>query len=490
MEFNNQFLQKLEELFLVQFGAFQEIELLPPSGSKRKYVRFKRDNQSTVIGVYNPNRPENNTYFYFTQIFQKHALKVPDVLWQSEDKFYYFIEDLGTHSLFESIMNDGYTAEVELKMEKALKQLVRFQFNAGNEINYEMCYASNSFGAQQIYSDLLYFKYYFLDMLPVSYQAEDLLEELKDWSEELASTRPLGFMYRDFQSRNIIVDERGDLGFIDFQGGMQGFPGYDLASFLWQARAKVPQRLKRRLLNFYYDELVATAPGMAHLNEDGFKRDYLKFVLLRILQTLGSYGYLGLIQKKPHFLASIVPALEQLKEYLDEFTTYPNYNELRNVLERIVHFNIIEGFKPKVFSEEHIHRLKVNVFSFSYKKGWAQEHSEHGGGYVFDCRGILNPGRLEEYKTKTGKEKEVQSYLENNTLMPEFLEHIKETIALSMENYLERGFDQLSISFGCTGGQHRSVYAAEKMKEFIENKYGVEVNLVHLEQEEHDYQRR
>lgn len=490
MEFNHQFFQKLEELFLKQFGSFEEAELLPPSGSKRKYVRFKNTNQPSVIGVYNPNRSENNTYFYFTQVFRKHDLRVPEVLWQSEDKFYYFIEDVGEHSLFEKIINEGYTSEVEKKMEEALKQLVHFQFNAGNEINYEMCYASNTFGAKQIYSDLLYFKYYFLDMLPVNYQAEELIEELQEWSQELASIRPFGFMYRDFQSRNVLMDERGDLGFIDFQGGMQGFPGYDLASFLWQARAKVPQRLKRKLLNFYYDQLVATAPGMAHLNEDAFKKDYLKFVLLRILQTLGSYGYLGLIQKKPHFLASIVPALEQLKEYLDEFTTYPNYNELRNVLERIVHDSIIDHFKPKSFSEEHIQKLKINLFSFSYKKGLPVESSEHGGGYVFDCRGVLNPGRLEEYKTKTGKEKEVQTYLENNTLMPEFLEHIKDTVKVSIENYLERGFEQLSISFGCTGGQHRSVYAAEKMKEFIQDKYGVEVNLVHLEQEEHDYQRR
>lgn len=490
MEFNIQFLDSLKSFFKQEFGTYTKVSLLPPAGSKRRYVRFIKEDGSKVLGVYNAHRSENNTNFYFSQIFERHDLNVPNILWTSEDKCYYFIEDLGEHSLFDKIIEEGYTAKVEEWMEESLKQLVHFQFKAGADIDYDMCYGAESFGQNQIYSDLLYFKYYFLDMLPVSYNTEDLLSELQDWSEDLASVRPMAFMYRDFQSRNIIINEDNELGFIDFQGGMQGFPGYDLASFLWQARARVPQRLKRKYLNFYYDYVKENAPGFSNLNEESFKRDFMKFVLLRILQTLGAYGYLGLIQKKPHFLESIAPALEQLQEYLDEYSTYPQFNELRTTLEKIVHPNIIAQFKKPTYPQEHVDKLKVNLFSFSYKKGLPQENSKHGGGFVFDCRGILNPGREEKYKQKTGKEKDVQAYLEGKTEMLQFLEYTKQAVDVNMNNYLKRGFDSLSIGFGCTGGQHRSVYAAEKMKEHLEKTYGVEVTLTHLEQEKHDYSRR
>jgi len=487
---NKEFLERLKELYRKEFGEIEDFELLPLSGSKRRYVRFINKSGDSIVGVYNPNKQENNTYFYFTSVFKKNELKVPELKWKSEDKVYYFIEDLGKQSLFEKIMKDGYTSEVEKLMKEALKHLVHFQFNAGGSIDYEMCFSSKKFGAKQIYSDLLYFKYYFLDMLPIEYHTEDLLSELQSWSEELSSIGPVGFMYRDFQSRNIILNEKNELGFIDFQGGMQGFPGYDLASFLWQARAKVPMALKRKLLNYYYDYLVEYAPGMSTVNEDAFKRDYLKFVLLRILQTLGAYGYLGLIQNKPHFISSIVPALEQLKEYLEEFSTYPNYNELRQTLEKVVKKDIINSFKKTKYPKENVEKLRIKLFSFSYKKGLPKENSEHGGGYVFDCRGILNPGREEAYKTLTGKDDEVQYYLETKTQMPEFLKYVKRSLDISVMNYLDRGFDSLSIAFGCTGGQHRSVYAAEKIKKYLEEEFELSVELVHLEQEEHDYTRR
>lgn len=487
---NIQFLDLLKQFYQEQFGDFEHFTLLPPAGSKRRYVRFESEKNGKILGVFNPNKDENQTTFYFTSIFKKHDLRVADVKWVSEDRNYYFIEDLGEVSLFDKFINDGFNDEVKAYMKTAVEQLVHFQFNAGNDVDYKMCFAAEKFGAKQIYSDLLYFKYYFLDMLPVAYKTEELLSELQEWSEELESVRPLGFMYRDFQSRNIVINEEGELGFIDFQGGMNGYPGYDLASFLWQARAKVPARLKKELLNHYCDYLVEHAPGLSNINVESFKRDYMKFVLLRIMQTLGAYGYLGLIQNKPHFLSSIVPALEQLQEYLEEYSMYPNYNELRKTLEKVADEKIIDSFRKTKFAEEHVKGLKVKVFSFSYKKGLPQENSEHGGGYVFDCRGILNPGREEEYKTLTGMDKEVQYYLETKTEMPTFLNQVKKTLDISLMNYLERGFDSLSIAFGCTGGQHRSVYAALRTADYIREEYGVEVELLHMEQEKHDYKRR
>jgi hypothetical protein len=215
--------------------------------------------------------------------------------------------------------------------------------------------------------------------------------------------------------------------------------------------------------------------------ETDFRKGYLECVLLRILQTLGAYGFRGLIERKPHFLKSIVPALKQLQYFLDSYPHLPAYNELRKVLEQLARPEILKRFDSKVIAEK-ASDLKIKVTSFSYKKGLPKDSSGHGGGFVFDCRGILNPGRIAAYKVLTGKDEAVQAYLETQTRMPEFLEHIYDTVDITVEDYLQRGFDSLSIAFGCTGGQHRSVYAAEAMAKHLTGKYGIDVAVQHREQ--------
>jgi aminoglycoside/choline kinase family phosphotransferase len=450
-------------------------------------MRLSNEKHS-VIGAFNPDKKENNTFFYFSQVFAKHHLPVPEIVAKSGDKQYYLLQDLGDTSLFDVLNRDGFTPETKELFKKSIHHLAHFHWAAGKEIDYSLCFAANAFDRSQILSDLLYFKYYFADLLKIQYNKPALLEELEEWSKSLSSFRPQTFMYRDFQSRNIQVVGK-EVSFIDYQGGMLGLPQYDLASLLWQARAQLPNDWKNELVNYYFDSLK-TLPEIPSFNEMEFRKVYLDCVLLRILQTLGAYGFRGLLERKPHFIKSIKPALQQLKQFLETFGHIPAYSEIRRVLEQLVKPEItsqFDGLDEELLANT---KLQIHVYSFSYKRGLPEDVTGHGGGYVFDCRGILNPGRIEAYKTQTGKDAAVKEYLLTQTLMPQFLDSVYSTVDISIDDYIQRNFDQLSISFGCTGGQHRSVFAAESMVQHIKEKYGIEATVIHLEQEEHSMSRR
>jgi hypothetical protein len=283
-------------------------------------------------------------------------------------------------------------------------------------------------------------------------------------------------MYRDFQSRNIMLHE-GKVWFIDFQGAMQGPPQYDIASLLWQARAALPAQWREEMLNTY----VASLPEVSftRVDEIYFRRGYAQTVLLRLLQVLGAYGFRGLMEGKPHFRQSIAPALKNLEIFLSDHPQIPSYPEMRGLLEKIVSPEIQAKYASPDLPAER--SLTVHVCSFSYKKGIPQDvETGHGGGYVFDCRGLLNPGRYDAYKTLTGRDASVKEFLENKTAMPSFLENTQKLVSLNVEDYIRRGFEHLSVAFGCTGGQHRSVYAAEAMAAYLRQQYGVKVEIAHL----------
>lgn len=460
---------------------------LQPSGSDRLYIRLKSE-QHTAIGAFNPDKKENNTFFYFSQVFGKHKLPVPEIFNISKDKQYYLLQDLGEHSLFDILIEQGHSDNVKELFKKSIDNLAHFHWNAGLNIDFSLCYAATSFDRKQILTDLLYFKYYFADLLKIHYNKPELLEELETWSKNLASIQPQTFMYRDFQSRNIQVKDN-EVYFIDYQGGMLGLPQYDLASLLWQARAQLPVSWKTELLNYYF-EALKSLPNVPSFNEMEFRRVYLECVLLRILQTLGAYGYRGLLERKPHFVKSIQPALIQLKYFLEEFGHIPAFSELRHLLDELVKPEIIAQFDTPATDAGKAAKLQIHIYSFSYKKGLPEDVTGHGGGYVFDCRGILNPGRYEAYKTLTGKDAAVKDFLLQKTLMPQFVENVMDTISISIDDYLQRDFDQLSVSFGCTGGQHRSVFAAETIAAKIKERYGIEATVIHLEQEQHTLGRR
>ncbi len=469
----------LEKLFEDHFETKPEsITALPASGSDRRYYRITAGNIS-AIGTYNSNTAENNSYFYFTDLFRKHEINVPEVYKVGKERRYYLQQDLGGTSLFDILMEKGHTDEVKELFQKSVEQLVKVQWLAGRECNYNQCFASKQFDEKSIMADLLYFKYYFADLQKIPYDKNALMDEMESLSRDLGRIQPQSLMYRDFQSRNIMIHE-GKVFFIDYQGAMQGPPQYDLASLLWQAKAQLPQAWKEDMLNKY----VAAMEDLkiSRVEEIYFRKGYLQFVLLRMLQVLGAYGFRGLLENKPHFRTSIGPALKNLNTFLNDHTHLPAYTELRALLENISSAAMQEHYAVPAPSQDV--KLTVNICSFSYKKnGIPKDKTSHGGGFVFDCRGIKNPGRYKDYKHLSGLDEQVKQFLERETRMSEFIQHAESMVSLNVEDYMARGFEHLSVSFGCTGGQHRSVYSAEHMAAYIKNKYKIPVEITHLNKE-------
>jgi aminoglycoside/choline kinase family phosphotransferase len=465
----------LEKLFEEHFEKKAEtIEALAVSGSDRRYYRITCG-KTTCIGTYNTNVAENNTYFYFTELFRKHQINVPEVYKTSKDRRAYLQQDLGKTSLFDLVTKDGYTEPVRKLYHKALAQLAKVQWIAGRDADYKQCFASRQFDEKAIMADLLYFKYYFADLQNIPYDRSLLMSEMELLSKDLGRVQPQTFMYRDFQSRNIMVHD-GKIYFIDFQGGMQGPPQYDIASLLWQARAQLPGAWKEDLLNGYISSLNDL--HISRMDEIHFRRGYVQFVLVRLLQVLGSYGFRGLLQHKAHFITSIGPALKNLQLFLSDHPQTPAYPELRSLLEKLSSSEMQDRYTTVPSAEKP--KLEVQISSFSYKTGLPKPTNSHGGGYVFDCRGILNPGRYAAYKFLTGNDEMVRQFLERETRMPDFMNYVYSLVSINIEDYIARGFEQLSVAFGCTGGQHRSVYAANQLAAYLKTRYNVEVSVTHL----------
>jgi aminoglycoside/choline kinase family phosphotransferase len=469
----------LEKLFEDHFNIKpQSVTPMPVSGSDRRYYRLQADKIS-AIGTYNSNVAENNSYFYFTELFRKHEINVPEVYKVGRERRYYLQQDLGSTSLFDLLMEEGHTDKVKDYFHKAVEQLVRVQWLAGRECNYNQCFSSKQFDEKAIMADLLYFKYYFADLQKIPYDKNALMDEMESLSRDLGRIQPQALMYRDFQSRNIMIYE-GKVFFIDYQGAMQGPPAYDLASLLWQAKAKLPDAWKEDMLNKYVTAMEELK--ISRVEEIYFRRGYFQFVLLRMLQVLGAYGFRGLLENKPHFRTSIGPALKNLNVFLHEHTQIPTYSELRALLDNISSASMQEYYAVPEPSENV--NLQVQITSFSYKKnGVPKDKSSHGGGYVFDCRGVKNPGRYKDYKFLSGYDEAVKNFLDRETRMGEFLAHAEGLVSINVEDYMARGFDHLSVSFGCTGGQHRSVFAAEHLAAYLKNKYKIPVVVTHLNKE-------
>jgi aminoglycoside/choline kinase family phosphotransferase len=466
----------LEKLFEEHFGTAPElVTALPVSGSDRRYYRLKAGN-NTVIGTHNTNTAENNTFFYFTELFRKHGIHVPEVYKVSKDRRFYLQQDLGHESLFSKLMQEGLTEDVRKLYHKSLEQLARVQWIAGREADFNQCFAVRQFNEKTIMGDLLYFKYYFADLQNIHYDKAALIEEMELLSKDLGRIQPQMLMFRDFQSRNIMLHD-DKVYFIDYQGSMQGPPQYDVASLLWQAKAKLPEAWKEDLLNGYISTLNSLP--IPRMDEIHFRRGYTQFVLLRLLQVLGAYGFRGLLEHKPHFVSSIGPALKNLAAFISNNPQLlGSYQELRSLLVKISAPEIQQRYTAPAPAENP--KLQVTINSFSYKNGIPKDKGTHGGGYVFDCRGILNPGRYAAYKHFTGQDEKVKQFLEHETRMPDFLDHVYALVSLNVDDYLARGFEQLSVSFGCTGGQHRSVYAAEQLAAYLQSKYNIPVTVSHL----------
>lgn len=456
-------------------------EKLPKSGGDRIYFRIVTQKNS-YIAAYNENLRESATFLYFTKHFLNINAPVPQIYFTSADGRIYIQEDFGRISLLNELEKYGENDYVYDLFKKSLKALSRLQVNGIKDLDYSYCLTSIEFGKQAILSDLLYFKYYFLDTLKIPYDKEKLIEDFEALSTYLTHVEHKYFMFRDFQSRNIYI-QNDEVHFIDYQGGMKGALQYDVASLLWQARANLSDDWKNSLLDYYMDctSEILNMP----IDRTRFVSQYNGYVLIRLMQVLGAYGFRGLFERKAQFLTSIPLALSNIKWFLDNKKmgiALPEYDRLLNL---IVQDEIIDRFKPAQANDST--PLVINVNSFSYlKKGYPKDKSTNGGGFVFDCRGILNPGRFEEYKTLTGRDKPVMDFLEQQTKMAEFLNGVFNVVDITVEDYIKRNFSSLSINFGCTGGQHRSVYAADALTRYLRNKFKVKIELNHIEQKIHE----
>jgi RNase adapter protein RapZ len=459
-----------------------QVDVLPQSGSDRRYFRI-HGGQKPVIATFGANVPENDAFIYFSTHFKNKDLNVPKVLAVGEDRTIYLQEDLGDTSLLNVLEAKGFTPEVYELFKESLHQLARLQVQGDEGLDYDKCLTNKEFGKQAIMADLLYFKYYFLDALRKPYDKQKLIDDFEALSSYLTFTEYKFFMFRDFQSRNIQVKEDGSIYFIDYQGGMKGAPQYDVASAIWQARANLPDEWKQTLLEDYMDyfEQIIGKP----LNREAFSSQYNGYVLIRLLQVLGAYGFRGLFERKAQFLTSIPQALQNLKWFIENQNMGIALTEFRKVLEICVDEEVIQRFSPIQANEDT--PLVVKICSFSYKKGIPEDASGNGGGFVFDCRGIENPGRLDPYKTQHGRDKGVMDFLERQTRMQDFLSSVFDIVDITVEQYIQRGFANLAVNFGCTGGQHRSVYAADALARHLKNKYKVNVELCHVIQEEKNW---
>ncbi len=455
------------------------------SGSNRQYFRLTDSKGKSLIGVVGTNRDENAAFVYLTQHFSNKGLPVPRLLAVSNDGMRYLQSDLGQRSLYDAL-RDGrekggaYAAhEVDL-LRRTIELLPKIQLKGAEDLDFTRCYPQESMDGTNVMFDLNYFKYCFLLPSGIAFHELKLEAAFRLLSDELTQGGINGFLYRDFQARNIMLDDAENPQLIDYQGGRRGPVEYDLASFLWQASARYSDELRQQMVDIY---LRALQQYVA-VDEQKFRMRLQRFVLFRQLQVLGAYGFRGYMERKKYFLDSIPLAIANLSQLLREDTCPNAY--LAAVLQQLVEKHQAEQTKaiqPTASQYDNKGALKVRIFSFSYRKGIPADESRNGGGYVFDCRSTHNPGRYEPYKKLTGLDAPVIQFLEDDGEILTFLESVYKLADAHVERYMKRGFTDLMFSFGCTGGQHRSVYSAQHLAEHLNEKYGIEVQLLHREQD-------
>ena len=457
---------QLKELYKKYTGVEPEaVKPLTPAGSNRRYYRLT--GPVMVVGVEGVDCAENDAFIYLSRHFFQRGLPVPEIFAVSDDGMAYLESDLGDVSLF-ALRDD------ESLLRKAMRVLAPLPCVGSEGIVYTRCFPVEAFDSRAVMWDLNYFKYSFLNTSGLPYSEPALDDDFARLAADVDRlTRAHGcFMMRDFQSRNVLIKD-GEPYLIDYQGGRRGPAAYDLASFLWQAKAGFPPALRERLI----DEYVAEASQYGPVDARQLRAQVREMALIRTLQVLGAYGLRGRFERKPHFLQSIPPALANLSVLLAE--GIGDYPYLTGLLSRLVSYPVAPQW-PAVPAYDG---LTVRVSSFSYKKGIPDDPSGNGGGYVFDCRAMDNPGRYEQYKRLTGLDREVIDFLEERGEIGEFLESCYSLVDRAVDNYLSRGFSSLMVNYGCTGGQHRSVYSAQHTALHIKARYPqVRVVLWHREQ--------
>ncbi len=465
----------LKSLFEQHFHA--PVERVTPlqgelGGSGRKIIRLSAGPR-TAIGILYNVREENSAFLAFSKHFRKHNLPVPEIYAEDLDDGAYLEEDLGDTTLFQFLSKNRQGGTIAPQVVEAYRKVVailpRFQVEASRDLDYSVCYPISSFDRQSIAWDLNYFKYYFLRLAGIPFNEQSLEDDFSRLTDFLLSAPRDYFLYRDFQSRNIMLRD-GQPYFVDYQGGRKGALQYDIASLLYDAKADLPPDLRQQLLYDYLRALEKFIP----VNREAFIRHYYAYVYVRIMQALGAYGFRGFYERKSHFLQSVPYALKNLRWLLHQAELPIALPALMGAFQGMLASEKLQSIASDADN------LVVRVFSFSFHQGLPQDETGNGGGYVFDGRSLPNPGREERFKTLTGQDAPVIDYLNQQESVHQFFASVLSLVDASIASYQSRGFKNLMVSFGCTGGQHRSVYLAEQLAKRLRTKPAIEVQLRHL----------
>jgi aminoglycoside/choline kinase family phosphotransferase len=491
-------IEVLKSLFEQHFHALVErVQALQGQlgGSGRSIIRLEGGNHR-AIGILYDVREENVAFLEFSRHFRRYDLPVPEIYADDLAHGAYLEEDLGDTTLFEFLVKNRAGEDIAPAVVEAYRKVVatlpRFQVEAGRDLNYKVCYPRSSFDRQSIAWDLNYFKYYFLRLAGVPFNEQVLENDFSRLTKFLLTAPRDYFLYRDYQSRNVMLRD-GQPIFLDYQGGRKGALHYDIASLLYDAKADLPPALRQNLLDHYIEALG----GYIEVDREAFMQHYYAFVYVRIMQALGAYGFRGFYERKAHFLQSVPYALKNVRWLLEHATLPIALPALTGAFRSIVasekllalaaesekHGAAVASEKPQE-QVAHADTLVVRVFSFSFHRGGPpKDETGHGGGYVFDVRSLPNPGREERFKALTGKDAPVIEYLNQQESVHQYIANAAALVDASISNYQSRGFKNLTVSFGCTGGQHRSVYLAEQLAKHLRWTAGVEVVLHHTELE-------
>ncbi len=456
-------------------GKSREIENMPAHGSDRKYFRLYGSDK-TAIGAHNADKAENIAFLSFSKHFFDCGLPIPEIFAVDQKNDVYLEQDLGDTTLFsyltEMRKKEGFSDNIKNIYKKVINILPKFQIEAAKNLDYSVCYPRNSFDKQSMMWDLNYFKYYFLKLAQISFDEQKLEDDFQIFTNFLLEAGRDYFLYRDFQSRNIMLLD-GNPYFIDYQGGRKGALQYDVASLLYDAKADIPKEIRAELL----DEYIKAASKYIHIKRDSFLNHYYGYVYIRIMQALGAYGFRGFYERKTHFLKSVPYAIQNLEHLLHTTTLPIEIPTLRDAWSKLV-----RSTKLRQLADVEL-KLTVRIQSFSYRRGIPWDDRGHGGGFVFDCRSLPNPGRLPEFAILTGNDPETIAFLEKENDVKQYLDNVIKIIDLSIVNYQKRNFTDLMVAFGCTGGQHRSVYCSTWVHDYIKEKYAIDVEIRHRELE-------
>jgi aminoglycoside/choline kinase family phosphotransferase len=465
--------KSLEELFMQwSHTRAESIIPLPESGSYRKYYRIYAANKQ-FMGVYNSDNRENRAFIYLNQQLLKTGNNVPEVYAEDLDKHVYLEKDLGDVTLLDYLAGIRKEPDSDEKTRQIYRRVIDampgLQVSADTAIDYSVCYPRAEFDVQSMMWDMNYFKYCLLKPLRISFFEQDLEDDFQKIVQWLIKADRKSFMFRDFQSRNIMLHQN-ELYFIDFQGGRKGPLHYDLASLLFEAKTRLSDEIRQEMLDYYLEVFSKT---FAWFNRDEFLEYYFGFVYLRLMQAMGAYGFRGYIERKPLFLQSLPHAVKTL-DWLLHYKPMPlDLVSLPSVFEKLIQL-------PRIKEYEISHdSFTVTISSFSYKNGIPQDNSGNGGGFVFDCRALSNPGRYDEFKDLTGKDLQVSDFLENQADVMDFFTHTLELVDQAVRVYIDRGFKSLMVNYGCTGGQHRSVFMTDRLAACLKNKYAINIVITH-----------